>query len=609
LKTNYSDLSYSFPVGEAIAKGDVVSLVAGKLRKGFGVGVGVTDVFASGVTNVKVAYLTATTFIASYQSSDKGMAVIGTIDASRKISIGTPSQYHSAVQSGEFDVAEVTNSKFAVVYRDKGKNDCYAKVGTVSGTTITWGTTANKFSASCNIPVVSSLGNEKIGMIFKDPAQSGAGMGIIGRVADANNINFGSVESFHAFNVDKLSISMLTNDMAIFGFIDTSKNSRVMSQIYRAQGMDVSFNSKKEISTDKTTHMSVSNVGDGKAAIAFRTANNDAKVVIVDIVNGYIEPGNALKFDSGEGPSPQISLAGLGKDRLLIIFRDAAGHGKLIDGDVVGKMVLLGRIQTFSASPSSSAGVAAIGSQWIVAFQDNADSNKGKVQVISQWGGARALGIAKEAGSSGTVEVVLQGVVDAFSAGSFSSGGVYYAKNDGKLSASTGVSLGRALTDSLLLLENLAQQNEESQGGGSVSVSGFRRLLRARQTTTSGQDRGGWTNWNDITFQTPSAFTISNRRFQVNQPGIFYVSAYFAVVGGGNRVNWMYLYHDGTLQLRTTESCWQNWWHTLRIDSIVQLKKDSYVQTSHRWSSSTQGHNNGYSGFHMIEVQNSYEPN
>merc|ERR1712167_500342 len=148
----------------------------------------------------------------------------------------------------------------------------------------------------------------------------------------------------------------------------------------------------------------------------------------------------------------------------------------------------------------------------VVAFQDDADSNKGKVQIISQWGGARALGIAKESGSSGTVEVVLQGVVDAFPSNSFSSGGVYYAMNNGKLSASTGVSLGRALTDSLLLLENLAQQNEEAKSSVAVMGSPKRRLLRVKQTTSSGQGNGHWAIWNSHTFQTKDAFRTTNNR-------------------------------------------------------------------------------------------------
>merc|ERR1712139_559276 len=199
------------------------------------------------------------------------------------------------------------------------------------------------------------------------------------------------------------------------------------------------------------------------------------------------------------------------------------------------------------------------------------------------------------------------GVVDAFPSNSFSSGGVYYAMNNGKLSASTGVSLGRALTDSLLLLENLAQQNEEAKSSVAVMGSPKRRLLRVKQTTSSGQGNGHWAIWNSHTFQTKDAFrTTNNRNWYFNEEGIFFVAASWAVVGSASRNNWMYLYRNGDLILRTCEGSGSSWWHLLRVDSILRFKENEYVGMKVYWSSSTQAHNLGDSQMHLIEVSPEY---
>merc|ERR1719379_2762117 len=102
-------------------------------------------------------------------------------------------------------------------------------------------------------------------------------------------------------------------------------------------------------------------------------------------------------------------------------------------------------------------------------------------------------------------------------------------------SSTAGVALGRALTDNLLLLENLASQNlfdtETPSSGGSAM-----KLVRYRCTASS--TSGHWVKWNKLDFASKDSFRYdsgSGNKVYILQEGIYHVSHHFGIYGTNNQ--------------------------------------------------------------------------
>jgi len=133
-----------------------------------------------------------------YNNSNYGTAILGTISGS-SISFGSAVVFKSG-KTGPTSVAfdPITANKFFVAFRDDnggGTNTFYgtAIVGTVSGTSISFGTAVVYNSAQSTYPSIATDGNtaNKCAIVFKDGGNSGYATVIIGSIS-GSGISFGS---------------------------------------------------------------------------------------------------------------------------------------------------------------------------------------------------------------------------------------------------------------------------------------------------------------------------------------------------------------------------------------------------------------------------------
>jgi hypothetical protein len=132
-----------------------------------------------------------------YDSWFKGFGVVGTVSGT-SISFGTPVRFDTDNTAG-YDiyynsaVFDSSNGKVVISYRG---NNVYGQsvVGTVSGTSISFGTPVNFKTASVNyVTSAYDSTNNKVAIIYNTVA--GSGEGIVGTVS-GTSISFGSSTSF-----------------------------------------------------------------------------------------------------------------------------------------------------------------------------------------------------------------------------------------------------------------------------------------------------------------------------------------------------------------------------------------------------------------------------
>ena len=161
--------------------------------------------------------------------SHKGKAIVGTVSGT-SISFGSEVEFVSALKAEAFSACtfDSTNNKVIIAYSDDGDSDKgKARVGTVSGTSISFGTavefeagSSDKYAATFD----SSVGKVVIG--YDDDGDGAAGKFVIGTVS-GTDISFTTPAVFNEHRT-LISTSLTfdsTNNRVVFGYTDTQSTS------------------------------------------------------------------------------------------------------------------------------------------------------------------------------------------------------------------------------------------------------------------------------------------------------------------------------------------------------------------------------------------------
>ena len=180
----------------------------------FGAGTEFLSVDFSNTTNT-VSKLSATLFVVAYvevEESNRGTAKVGTVSGT-DITFGAGAAFVSDVGFGRLiATVKLSATSFVVAYQDNADvNHGTAKVGTVSGTDIAFGTEAEflNLNGASNISVAAFSATSFV-VAYKDGADAGHGTAKIGTVS-GTDIAFGvEVEFQNTGIVGTTSVSVLS---------------------------------------------------------------------------------------------------------------------------------------------------------------------------------------------------------------------------------------------------------------------------------------------------------------------------------------------------------------------------------------------------------------
>ena len=398
-----------------------------------GVAVGVSNVAmsipvgAETVYNVGSTYSTQVSFDPNNASkcvivytdsanSNAGTAIVGTLSGTT-LTFGTEVVFNAASSdspSVAFDPS--TSGKFVVTYMDEGNSNAgTAIVGTLSGTTVSFGT-AVVFDANSRSSKVEFDPNNagKLLIVYRDWGAGGYGKAIIGTMS-GSSLSFGTA-SFWASRL--LNFVGLAIDPSTSKFVITYKD-QVNSDYGRAvvgaiSGTSVSFGSDEYINLGATSYTAVSfdpNTAN-KCVIVFKdTANSDYGTARVATVSGTgISFGPEVVFNAGNTNYPSIDFDPNIANRCLISYRDTSnsGYATVIVGTVSGTGI------SFGSEVVISSGAADVGqlkfdpntaNRFIVTYTDYGNSNSGTA-IVGNISTALTIGSTYYVQGNGTVSTV-----------------------------------------------------------------------------------------------------------------------------------------------------------------------------------------------------------
>ena len=332
-------------------------------------------------------------------NSNYGTAIVGTVSGT-SISFGTPVVYNSATTTQNTTAFDSSNAKVVVGYTDNG-NSSYgtAIVGTVSGASISFGSEV-VFSSSNTQYLVSiyDSGNEKIIFSYSNAGSSDSITSIVGTVS-GTSISFGTAadtgqDGYYTANVydpDTGKFVLLYRDAgsgregkAIVGTVSSTSIS---------YGSPVTFQSSEVAEMDATYDTS-----NNKVVIVYDNKANSVGSAIVGTVSGTnISFGSSANFETGGRPGYPKAAYDESAQKVAIFYEDTANneYGTYVPATVSGTSISFGSTAVYQAGTTSWQAIVYASNlqKFVGAYQDQ--NNGGKSVVIQNFlivNGACCLG-------------------------------------------------------------------------------------------------------------------------------------------------------------------------------------------------------------------------
>ncbi len=341
---------------------------------------------------------TSNKFIIAYQdsgNSQRGTAVVGTVNASNNtISFGTPVVFQNSGVEYCAVVYDSTNDKIVIFYHDYGSTN-YGKaiVGTVSGTSISFGTAVVFASvvARTNFAAFDS-GNGKVVNVYRNSSANNTGDAVVGTVS-GTSISFGSSTNWATQNQGYGSVTYIGSSKFLIGFSGSSEAGT--ARVATLSGTSLSYGSNSVFRSQQTYDISSAyDTSTGKAVILYRDNFSNGRVTVATISGTSVSFGSDDIFaanavvSSGDTSLSTITYDSV-NDKMVIAYQDNtnSNKGTVVVGTVSGTSISFGTPIVFETG-STNYTVSSFDSdseKVVIGYRDQGNSNNGTAVVFQNY--------------------------------------------------------------------------------------------------------------------------------------------------------------------------------------------------------------------------------
>ena len=350
--------------------------------------VGTPVAFAAANTNTPVSAYDSNSnkVVVAYQnagSSGYGTAVVGTVSGT-SISFGTPATFSASGYINDPAITfDSTNNKVVIVYRNQGNSNYgTASVGTVSGTSLSFGSavvfkSATTYTYSLCITFDSNAG--KVVIAYQDSTNSNYGTAVVGTVS-GTSISFGTPAVFNTTSINYGSpVFDSTNNKVVISYGNNLGYAK--SIVGTVSGTSISFGTAVVLNTANSTNISsVYDTVNNKIVTTYIDSGNSSYATsIVGTVSGTsISFGSAVVAYSSNTTTP-TSAYDISAGRVVVCFHDAsASNSQAVSGTVSGTSISFGSpVVLVSASAYPLAATYDEDSQQIIVSYKDLSNNYG----------------------------------------------------------------------------------------------------------------------------------------------------------------------------------------------------------------------------------------
>ena len=311
--------------------------------------VGSNVVFEAGFAlNIDSAYdSNAQKVVVAYRDADnssRGTAVVGTISGT-SLSFGTPVVFDTS-NSQHIGIAYDANAqKMVIAYGISGVAG-FGIVGTVSGTSISFGTRVSLGITVNDCSVAYDSSAQKVVVAYKDAGASGSyGRARVGTVS-GTSISFGTEVVFasHALYETKIAYDS-TNSKVVIAYTNGSDGQKGTSIVGTVSSTSISFGSAVVFDAGEITALDVAyDVVSGKSVIVYQKGpggNQGANAIVGTISGTGISFGTAVVYDSGSGNENNTIVYHEAAEKVIVVYWDNSNSDRAtaLTGTVSGTTI------------------------------------------------------------------------------------------------------------------------------------------------------------------------------------------------------------------------------------------------------------------------------
>jgi hypothetical protein len=414
----------------------------------------VATAFDSNANKVVIAYRNGS-------NSSYGEVVIGTVSGT-SISFGTAVVFETANSQYMSLAFDSSNNKIVIAYKDDG-NSGYGTsiVGTVSGTSISFGTSVVFASQDSNyISCVYDANSQKIVIAFTD-GSTDEGIAIVGTVS-GTSISFGTAVVFTTHGTYLSCAYDSSSNKTIIAYRNNTGGNLGTAIVGTVSGTSISFGTASVYNAGITDYVSATfDSSSNKIVIAYRDASNSSYgTAVVGTVSGTsISFGTEVIFNSYLSDYIGSTYDSNAK-KVCIVYRDdnIGQDGTIAIGVVSGNNISFESPVTFESGEGvwNSAAFNTENNTVIIGYMNGQNANRGEAVVFknSSTNSADFIGISDAAISdTASGSVTIKGGISTNVTG-LTPNQNYYVQADGSLSTTASTVLaGKALSSTSINLD------------------------------------------------------------------------------------------------------------------------------------------------------------
>ena len=399
-------------------------------------------------------------------ASNYPTAAVGTVSGT-SVSFGTPVVIDASVVNSDSSICfDSSNNKVVVTFGHDGSKGV-AYVGTVSGTSISFGSEV-VFENATTIYTSATFDstNNKVVIFYRDSGNSNYGTAIVGTVS-GTSISFGTAVVFNSGNSEYIHSSFDSSAGKVVAVYKDAGNSNHGTAIVgTVSGTSISFGSEAVFAATSTIYPDITyDTSANKHVIVWQSPSSTTYGnAIVGTVSGTsISFGSAVVFESAAATHLR-AIYDPSVNKTLVLFRDEgnSNKGTAIVGTVSGTSISFGSpFICFNFNATSLSGVYDSSTEQIVASASHGTSSENVHSSVISVGGTNLtsenyIGISRS-GAADTAGAIIdtQGAI-ADNLSGLTSGQSYYVQTDGTLgttAADPSVFAGTAVSATKLIVK------------------------------------------------------------------------------------------------------------------------------------------------------------
>jgi hypothetical protein len=401
-----------------------------------------------------------------YTNTNRPTGVVGTVSGT-SISFGTATTANTDQATGAMQIVyDSTNQKVVCTYRETatGGDVVYAVVGTVSGTSISFG---SKVDAKARIAAGTThitdmtydATAQRVVFVYKDGAIDNYGSCHIGTVSGTST-TWGARVVFKSSTVNYPCVAYSPDaGKVVIGY--DNNNNDVLAVVGTPSGSSISFGSESTVTTDNGSYMRIAyDTSSDKFVIAYLFNTSNGYAAVGTVSGTSVTWGTPVVFAAGEyyGTEARAVYNALA-NKVVFVWKNAnvSDTGTFVEGSVSGTSISFSSSTTFGTNTTFlGAAYDSVNGKVVFSMSKNTNSGVGQVVTNAFTNSADFIGITAEAISdtaTGSVNT-FGGINEAQS--SLTIGSDYYVQDDGSIATtSSDVKIGKAISATTINMMDL----------------------------------------------------------------------------------------------------------------------------------------------------------